>query len=53
MNTRFGDMAELVECARLEIAYTGNCIKGSNPFVSATCFFDCYLFLKGMAHDYT
>ena len=28
-------MAELVECARLEIAYTGNCIEGSNPSVSA------------------
>ena len=25
----------MVECARLEIAYTGNRIKGSNPFVSA------------------
>ena len=30
-----GDMAELVECARLEIAYTGNCIEGSNPPISA------------------
>ena len=37
----------MVECARLEIVYTGNRIKGSNPFVSATiknhaqraCFF--------------
>ncbi len=29
-------MAELVECARLEIAYTGNCIEGSNPPISAT-----------------
>ena len=28
-------MAELVECARLEIAYTGNCIGGSNPSISA------------------
>ncbi len=28
----------MVECARLEIAYTGNRIKGSNPFVSATRF---------------
>ena len=28
-------MAELVECARLEIAYTGNCIEGSNPPISA------------------
>lgn len=36
MNTRFGDMAELVECARLEIAYTGNRIEGSNPPISAT-----------------
>ena len=25
----------MVECARLEIVYTGNRIKGSNPFVSA------------------
>ncbi len=25
----------VVECARLEIVYTGNGIKGSNPFVSA------------------
>ena len=33
---RTGDMAELVECARLEIAYTGNCIEGSNPPISAT-----------------
>ena len=32
---RIGDMAELVECARLEIAYTGNCIEGSNPPISA------------------
>lgn len=31
----FGDVAELVECARLEIAYTGNCIGGSNPSISA------------------
>ena len=29
-------MAELVECARLEIAYTGNCIEGSNPPISAS-----------------
>ena len=28
-------MAELVECARLEIAYTGNRIGGSNPSISA------------------
>ena len=28
-------MAELVECARLEIVYTGNCIEGSNPPISA------------------
>ena len=28
-------MAELVEGARLEIVYTGNRIKGSNPFLSA------------------
>ena len=41
MNTRFGDMAELVECARLEIAYTGNCIEGSNPPISATNFRYC------------
>ena len=34
-NTRTGDMAELVECARLEIVYTGNCIEGSNPPISA------------------
>ena len=34
-NTGTGDMAELVECARLEIAYTGNCIEGSNPPISA------------------
>ena len=25
----------MVEGARLESVYTGNCIKGSNPFVSA------------------
>ena len=31
----FGEMAELVEGARLEIVYTGNRIKGSNPFLSA------------------
>ena len=31
-----GEMAELVEGARLEIVYTGNSIKGSNPFLSAT-----------------
>ncbi len=51
MNTRFGDMAELVECARLEIAYTGNCIEGSNPPISATnnkmsrwdIFFVCFV----------
>ena len=30
-----GEMAELVEGARLEIVYTGNRIKGSNPFLSA------------------
>ncbi len=30
-----GDMAELVECARLEIAYSGNTIEGSNPPISA------------------
>ena len=29
-------MAELVECARLEIVYTGNCIEGSNPPISAS-----------------
>ena len=28
-------MAELVECARLEIAYTGDRIGGSNPSISA------------------
>ncbi len=28
-------MAELVECARLEIAYSGNTIEGSNPPISA------------------
>ena len=28
-------MAELVEGARLEIVYTRNSIKGSNPFISA------------------
>ena len=32
---RRGEMAELVEGARLEIVYTGNRIKGSNPFLSA------------------
>ena len=31
---RFGDVAELVECARLEIAYSGNTIEGSNPPIS-------------------
>ena len=35
-NAGTGDMAELVECARLEIAYTGNCIEGSNPPISAS-----------------
>ena len=35
-NTGTGDMAELVECARLEIVYTGNCIEGSNPPISAS-----------------
>ena len=35
MHTHFGDVAELVECARLEIAYTGNRIGGSNPSISA------------------
>ena len=29
-------MAELVEGARLEIVFTGNRNKGSNPFLSAT-----------------
>ena len=33
--TAHGEMAELVEGARLEIVYTGNRIKGSNPFLSA------------------
>ena len=28
----------MVEGARLESVYTGNCIKGSNPFVSALSF---------------
>ncbi len=28
----------VVEGARLESVYTGNCIKGSNPFVSALFF---------------
>ena len=28
-------MAELVECARLEIVYTGDRIEGSNPPISA------------------
>ena len=28
-------MAELVEGARLEIVYAGNCIEGSNPSLSA------------------
>lgn len=32
---RVGEVAELVECARLEIAYTGNRIEGSNPSFSA------------------
>jgi hypothetical protein len=27
----------VVEGARLESVYTGNCIKGSNPLVSALC----------------
>lgn len=31
-----GEMAELVEGARLEIVYGRNVIKGSNPFLSAT-----------------
>lgn len=30
-----GEMAELVEGARLEIVYGRNVIKGSNPFLSA------------------
>ena len=32
-------MAELVECARLEIAYTGDRIEGSNPPISAMISF--------------
>ena len=28
-------LVRVVEGARLESVYTGNCIKGSNPFVSA------------------
>ncbi len=47
-NVRTGDMAELVECARLEIAYTGNCIEGSNPPISAIQIkkpqWGCFLF---------
>lgn len=35
----------MVECARLEIAYTGNRIKGSNPFVSAR-FYICIITMK-------
>lgn len=31
----------MVEGARLESVYTGNCIKGSNPLVSATFKFKC------------
>ena len=31
-----GEMAELVEGARLEIVYGRNVIKGTNPFLSAT-----------------
>lgn len=31
-------MAELVECARLEIVYTGDRIEGSNPPISAIRF---------------
>lgn len=30
-----GDVAELVECAALEMRYAGNGIRGSNPLVSA------------------
>ena len=43
MSSCYGDMAELVECARLEIAYTGNCIEGSNPPISAIFFHVLYL----------
>ena len=33
--TRYGEMSELVEGARLEIVYTRKRIEGSNPFLSA------------------
>ena len=42
-------MAELVEGARLEIVFTGNSDKGSNPFLSAIKamreFVSCIAFL--------
>ena len=41
-------MAELVEGARLEIVYTGNSIKGSNPFLSATKKKPCKLPKNGL-----
>lgn len=42
-------MAELVECARLEIAYSGNTIEGSNPPISAIkikCPFGHFIFIR-------
>ena len=42
-------MAELVECARLEIVYTGDRIEGSNPPISARELKTCRpIFLGGM-----
>ena len=38
-------MAELVECARLEIAYTGDRIGGSNPSISAKYWLKFYRFV--------
>lgn len=35
----------MVECARLEIVYTGNCIGGSNPSISAM-FFVAFFILR-------
>jgi hypothetical protein len=36
----FWRLVRVVEGARLESVYTGNCIKGSNPLVSADFFVD-------------
>ncbi len=45
-----GEMAELVEGARLEIVYGRNVIKGSNPFLSATSEQAIYRLLRLFIH---